>query len=181
MLLSLPGRVQTSISLVSLPAPLTPYLLLTGNVSHRGDGEEDAILVGGDPTWSLELVVAQMLEISLVRTQGSFLEMNSVAGVIIQEFEKYGGKSAFKRRAACFSLVLMARKGRTRDCEPPTSSSWVRGTARSLGGGATKRPLPLAVGDSCGGVAGKDKESCRAPDETEHSAKVVVWGSGCTG
>lgn len=112
---------------------------------------------------------------------GKFPRDEFCGSVIIQEFEKYGGKSAFKRRAACFSLVLMARKGRKRDCEPPTSSSWVRGTARSLGGGATKRPLPLAVGDSCGGVAGKDKESCRAPDETEHSAKVVVWGSGCTG
>ena len=100
---------------MSLPAPPTPYLLLTGDVSHRGDGEEDAVLVGGDPTWSLELVVAQMLEISLVRTQGSFLEeMNSVAGVILQEFEKYVGNSAFKRWAACCSLVLMPRNGRKR-------------------------------------------------------------------
>ena len=86
---------------MSLPTPPTPYLLLTGDVSRRGDGEEDVILVGGDPTWSLEQVVAQMLDISLVRTQGSFLEeMNSVAGVIIQELEKYGGNSAFKRWAA---------------------------------------------------------------------------------
>lgn len=133
---------------MSLPTPPTPYLLLTGDVSRRGDGEEDVILVGGDPTWSLEQVVAQMLDISLVRTQGSFLEeMNSVAGVIIQELEKYGGNSAFKRWAACCSLVLMPRKGRRRDCEPPTSRPWVRGTACSLGwGGATKRPLPLAVG-----------------------------------
>lgn len=160
---------------MSLPAPPSPYLLLTGDVSRRGDGEEDAVLVGGDPTWSLEQTVAQMLDISL----RSFLEeMNSVAGVIIQEFEKYGGNSAFKRWTGCCSLVL---KGRKKDCEPPTSSWWVRVTARSLDGGATERPLSLAVADRCGGVAGKDRQSCRAPGESEHLAKVVVWGSGCTG
>ena len=123
---------------MSLPAPPSPYLLLTGDVSRRGDGEEDAVLVGGDPTWSLEQAVAQMLDISLMRTQRSFLEeINSVAGVITQEFEKYGGNSTFKRWTGCCSLVL---KGRKKDCEPPTSSRWVRVIAHSLDGGLQRGP-----------------------------------------